>query len=178
MFQIFPAAMIRFVIICALFAASISASTSASMAASAVDKMFAPLYGKWRGKGVIALVAGKPAENISCRVTYKKASAKVVNTNIRCAAVDFKINASGHISYSGTSKMFRGNLSDGETGWTLVLTGGQPKKRRIRFGLKIAKAQVNGWLDLSIKSKKSHSWLARRTTSSGLKQLLRINFRR
>lgn len=151
---------------------------SAIAASSPADNMFGSLYGKWRGKGVIVLRVGKPEENLSCRVTYARASDTLIDANIRCAAVDFKINAKGKISYSKQSKMFRGNLSDKETGWALVLSAGQPKKQHIRFGLKIAKAEVNGWLDLRIKNKNSHSWLAQRTTSSGLKMLLRIDFKR
>ncbi|MFK5979208.1 MAG: hypothetical protein QM488_10015 [Rhizobiaceae bacterium] len=100
----------------------------------------------------------------------------LIEENIRCAAVDFKIDAMGKISYSKYSKMFRGNLSDKEAGWTLVLSARHPQKQRIRFGLRIAKIKVNGWLDLKIKSKNSHSWLAHRTTSGGLKMLLRIDF--
>ncbi|PCI05071.1 MAG: hypothetical protein COB78_00125 [Hyphomicrobiales bacterium] len=151
---------------------------SAMAASSPADNMFGSLYGKWRGKGVIILQVGKPEEKLSCRVTYTPVSDTLVDANIRCAAVDFKIDAKGKISYSKHSKMFRGNLSDKETGWTLVLSAGQPKKQYIRFGLKIAKAEVNGWLDLKIKSRKSHTWLALRTTSTGLKTLLRIDFRR
>lgn len=151
---------------------------SAMAASSPADSMFGALYGKWRGKGVIVLQVGKPEEKLSCRVTYAKVSDIVLDANIRCAAVDFKIDAKGKISYSKQSKMFRGKLSDKETGWVLALSAGQPKKQRIRFGLKIAKVEVDGWLDLKIKSKKSHSWLAQRTTSGGLKMLLRIDFKR
>lgn len=151
---------------------------NAIAASSPADNMFGSLYGKWRGKGVIILQVGKPEEKLSCRVTYAKISDTLIDANIRCAAVDFKIDAKGKISYSKKSKMFRGNLSDKETGWALVLSAGQPKKQYIRFGLKIAKAEVNGWLDLKIKNKKSHSWLAQRTTSGGLKTLLRIDFKR
>lgn len=161
-----------------VFIANLGAPIIPAFAKSGADAMFGSLYGKWRGKGIIVPSAGKPAENISCRVTYSRLSKTAFNSRIRCAAVDYNIDASGKISYSNTSKMFSGRLMDRGTGWILVLSGGRTRKKSIRFGLKISKAEVDGWLDIKIKSKRSHSWTAQRATSKGLKQLLRIKFRR
>ncbi len=161
-----------------VFAVGMSVRPATVDAAAGTDAVFSSLYGKWRGKGVISPSAGKPAEKISCKVSYSRLSESVFKASIRCAAVDFKIDASGKVSYSKSSKMFRGNLADRGTGWTLILSGGRTRKSGVRFGLTIPEAKVNGWLSMRIKSKRSHSWFAQRSTSKGLKQLLRIRFTR
>jgi hypothetical protein len=171
---------IRAALICIVLTLhSLSAAPAAHAADSpGLDESFGSLFGKWRGKGLIAVSVDEPAEKISCRVTYTRASETVLKLNIRCAGVDFKINAKGKVSYSNTSKMFSGQLSDDELGWTVELAGGRSGRTGIRFGLKIEQAEIDGWLSVNIKSKQSHSWQAQRTTSSGLKRLLRIQFRR
>jgi hypothetical protein len=143
-----------------------------------IDESFGPLFGKWRGKGLIAVSVEEPPEKISCRVTYTRSSETVLKLNIRCAGVDFKINATGQVTYSTTSKRFSGRLTDDELAWTLDLFAGRPGRNGIRFGLKIEQAEVDGWLNVNIGGGKSHAWEAQRSTPKGLKQLLSIKFRR
>jgi hypothetical protein len=143
-----------------------------------VDDTFGSLFGKWRGSGVIVPGVDKPAEKISCRVEYKQSSATSFSSHIRCAAVDFNINASGRVTYSSGSGMYQGRLQDRGTGWTLVLSGGRERSSGVRFALHIPEAKVNGWLSMDTRNRRRHTWTAQRTTSSGLKQLLQINFRR
>ncbi len=149
-----------------------------ALAASGADRTFGSLYGEWRGRGIIVPSKDKPAEKISCRVSYARISDRYVSSMIRCSAVDFKINARGRVSFSKTSGMFHGVLEDSGTGWTLRLSGGRARSKGVRFGLKIPEAKVNGWLSINVTGRRSHSWVAQRATSGGLKQLLKIKFRR
>ena len=158
--------------------AILALSASPVLAEGAVDNMFGSILGKWKGKGVIVLSADKPEENITCRITYARVSDSVLNAGIRCATVDFKIDAKGDLTYNKISKTFSGRLKDQGTGWTLILVGGKPKEKQIRFGLGIPEVAVNGWLDINIQGKSSHSWFAQRVTPAGLKLLLRIQFQR
>ena len=149
-----------------------------TFASHAVDSTFGSLFGKWKGKGVIVLSADKPEENITCRLNYTRVSDSKLNAGIRCATVDFKIDAKGDLTYNKISNSFHGRLKDQGTGWTLILVGGKPKEQQIRFGLGIPEVAVNGWLDIDNQRKSSHSWFAQRVTPAGLKLLLRIKFQR
>lgn len=143
-----------------------------------LDESFGLLFGKWRGKGLISVSVEDPPEKISCRVAYTRASDTVLKLNIRCAGVDFKINASGRVTYSKSSKTFSGRLTDDELQWTLDLFAGRTSRNGIRFGLKIEQAEVDGWLNVNIRGKQSHAWEAQRSTPEGLKPLLSIQLRR
>ena len=170
----------RVALICGLLTLLAAVGTSAPAAADSggIDETFGALFGSWRGKGSIVVTVGEPAEKISCRANYVRASDSAMNVKIRCAGVDYKVNAVGRITYNQKTKMFSGRLEDDELGWTVELTGGHATRKAIRFGLNIEQAEVSGWLNIELKSNRSHTWRAQQSTSSGLKPLLTIGFNR
>ena len=124
----------RVALICGSLTLLAPVGTSAPAAADSggIDETFGALFGSWRGKGSIVVTVGEPAEKISCRATYVRASDTAMNVKIRCAGVDYKVNAAGSIKYNKKTKMLSGRLEDDELGWTVELTGGHATRRAVR----------------------------------------------